>query len=396
VRFTTGALLIGLALGVFRPALSEAASAPGAPAPAASEFHFVVLGDSQFDDPSVLNRTVDQVRMLRPAFVVQVGDLIEGYVDDLNVVQSEWRRFRRQIEPLGEIPFYAVPGNHDLYNGQRQVDPRLERLFEEQWGSLHYQFRYGNSAFVILNSDSSRLQNGIDADQLSWLSRVLAEQDATHTFVFLHRPPRFLNGGDALHELFVRYSVDYVIYGHHHHYHHELRDGVHYIMTNNSGENALRYAELGSFNHLLQISVRDDEVSLASIEVDAIRPLGFVAPVDNYEFFALTQRLTAEQIQATRIDEHRYGFELVLDNPTRRPLDVYVSCTSADQRWSFTPRAIPTLRIDPESSATLKLEAGHLATRFPESEPTCRIEIPYQTTSGQWLRFETSVAVAVR
>jgi len=394
VRVSISALL-SLTVAAAMPSLGRAAIEPTAPVAAESEFHFVVLGDSQFDDPSVFNRTVDQVRMLRPAFVIQVGDLIDGYLDDFEAVGNEWRRFRHQIAPLGEIPFYAVPGNHDLYNGRREVDPRLERLFEEQWGALYYRFRYGNSAFVILNSDSSRLQNGIDAEQVRWLSGVLAGEDAAHIFVFLHRPPRFLNGGAALHDLFVRHGVDYVIYGHHHHYHHELRDGVHYVMTNNSGENALRHAELGSFNHLLQISVRDDEVSLASIEVDAIRPLDFVAPVDNYEFFALTQRLTADHVEATLVDEHRYGFELVLNNPTERAIDAYLSCASTDGRWSFTPRAIAAVPIGPKSSATLELEAEHSATRIPESEPACRIEIPYQTVSGKWFDLELDVAVAI-
>ena len=190
------AAIVAAAVVASLPIDCLAAEGPGPPVPAATEFHFVVLGDSQFDDPSTFNRTVDQVRMLRPAFVVQVGDLIGGYEDDPAIVRNQWRRFRRQIEPLGPIPFYAVAGNHDLFNAQRDVDPRLEQLFEEEWGSLYYSFRYGNALFVVLNSDSSHVQNGIDAEQLLWLSRVLEVERAAHTFVFLHRPPRFLEAGD--------------------------------------------------------------------------------------------------------------------------------------------------------------------------------------------------------
>ena len=43
-----------------------------------NEFHFVILGDSLFHDPAKFNRVVDQTKLLMPAFVIQVGDLIQG------------------------------------------------------------------------------------------------------------------------------------------------------------------------------------------------------------------------------------------------------------------------------------------------------------------------------
>ncbi|MEM8769969.1 MAG: metallophosphoesterase [Pseudomonadota bacterium] len=372
-----------------------AAAGPSAPPTAANEFHFIVLGDSQFDDPATFNRTIDQVRMLQPAFVVQVGDLINGYEDDLSLIEREWARFRDQIGPLGAIPFFAVPGNHDVFNGQRAVDPRLERLFEAQWGALYYSFNYRNAAFVVLNSDSSTVENGIDPEQLDWLANVLEGTQAEHRFVFLHRPPRFLEGADTLHELFVRHDVDYVIYGHHHHYHHELRDGVHYVMTNNSGTNAVPYPELGGFEHLLQVAVRDDEVSVASIEVDAVRPLDFVGPEDNYGFFALARRLTGDEVVATAAGENRYSVELSLNNPLRQSVDVYLSCGSSDGRWSFAPRAIPVIRIDADSTDTVSLEAAFEPGRVPESIPSCDLEVPYQSRAGTWIRFEQTVTVNI-
>lgn len=383
-----GLLLVGALSSV-----AGASTAPAAPGPAATEFHFVVLGDSQFDDPATFNRTIDQVRLLRPAFVIQVGDLINGYLDDLQSVRSEWQRFRRQIEPLGAIPFYAVAGNHDLFNAKRRVDPRLERLFEQEWGALYYRFHYGNSAFLILNSDSSRTTNGIDPEQLSWLSRTLETEGALHRFVFLHRPPRFMDGADVLHRLFVNHDVDYVVYGHHHHYHHELRDGVHYVMTNNSGANTIGHTELGGFQHLLHFAVRDELISLASIEVDSIRPADFVEPADNYEYFALTRKLISKEAQATPAGEHSFDIELALANPTARALDVHVSCSSADERWWFRPRAIPVVRLAPESSEILALQAGYEPARSPESDPVCRVEVPYQASSGRWLRFEQAIPV---
>lgn len=366
---------------------------PEAPAAAETAFHFIVLGDSQFDDPDSYNRTIDQVRLLGPAFVIQVGDLIDGYVDDLTVVQQQWRRFRKQIAPLAPIPFYAVPGNHDVFNGERQVDPRLEQLFVKEWGSLHYRFRYGNAVFIILNSDSSQAPNGIDPGQRRWLSSVLEGEQATHQFVFLHRPPRLLSRADELHELFVRHGVDYVIYGHHHHYHHEVRDGVHYVMTNNSGDGVTTDPRLGGFDHLLQIAVRDQEISLASVEIDAVRPIGFVSPSDNYDYFELQRRLLSKTVSAQVVADGRYRFKLELRNPTERAIDAYLACSSQDNRWSFTPGTIPVLEIPPEGEQTVALEASYAPYRVPESAPYCQVKVPYQTSGGEWLMLEQSATI---
>ena len=58
------------------------------PEAAENEFHFVVLGDAQFDDPPAFNRIIDQTVLLDPAFVIQVGDLIEGYQSDLGNIDA--------------------------------------------------------------------------------------------------------------------------------------------------------------------------------------------------------------------------------------------------------------------------------------------------------------------
>ena len=105
--------------------------------PAADEFHFVILGDSQFDDPPAFNRMIDDIRHLRPALVIQVGDLINGYLDDDAAIREEWARFRDQIRPLGEIPYFPVPGNHDLYGADREPTASMEALYRDQWGALH-------------------------------------------------------------------------------------------------------------------------------------------------------------------------------------------------------------------------------------------------------------------
>ena len=120
---------------------------------AKSEFHFVVLGDSQFHDAAGFNRIVDEVTRLQPAFVVQVGDMIEGYLPDTPSLHAEWKRFRNQIAPLGSIPFVAVPGNHDVYDATKLPSPTATAIYREYWGDLFFTFTYENARFIVLNSD---------------------------------------------------------------------------------------------------------------------------------------------------------------------------------------------------------------------------------------------------
>ena len=97
------------------------------------EFSFVVLGDSQFHLPNTFNKMIDEVVHLFPSFVIQVGDMIRFPADE-DVVRAKWKRFKAQIAPLyiEEIPFYPVPGNHDVTDSSRGIggDP----IYREVWG----------------------------------------------------------------------------------------------------------------------------------------------------------------------------------------------------------------------------------------------------------------------
>jgi predicted phosphodiesterase len=357
----------------------------------ADEFHFVVLGDAQFHDAAKFNRVIDQTRRLRPAFVIQVGDLIEGYNNDLDTIASEWRRFADQVAPLAPVRFLAVPGNHDVYNGNRQIDPRLEKLFEEAWGPLYYAFTYKNALLIILNSDSTEGANQITGKQLDWLQHTLAENNAEHKFVFMHRPPMLMPDAGQLHELFKQHGVSHVFYGHHHHYHFFEQDGIAYTMTNAAANSAHDHHGVGGFHHLLQVSVRGEEVDVAVIEADAIKPQDAVSPQDNYDFFDLTRRLAPAQVPLQATTGNSYTMAIPLFNASRRDIEVLISCSSADQRWQIEPKVIPPLELATGTRQTLTLSASFNAARVPESQPVCELRAPFKTSHGEWLDFEHRV-----
>lgn len=362
-----------------------------APSEEPDEFHFVVLGDAQFHNPAKFNRVIDQARRLRPAFVIQVGDLIEGYNSDLDTIKQEWQRFGAQIAPLAPVAFYAVPGNHDVYNGERQVDRRLEALFEQTWGPLYYAFKYKNALIVTLNSDSADGANQVTGKQLSWLQRTLADSDAEHKFVFMHRPPMLTQNAAQLHDLFKQHDVSHVFYGHHHHYHFFERDGVAYTMTNAAGNSVHDHEAVGGFHHLLQVSVRGAEVDVAVIKADAIKPQDAVEPLDNYDFFELNRRLAPREVALAALEARSYTLSVPLKNTSRRDIQVLASCSSADDRWQFEPRALTPVSLTSQSVGELTLTVSYAADRVPESQPVCMLRVPFQTAHGEWIEYEQTV-----
>ncbi|NND53487.1 MAG: hypothetical protein HKN56_00765 [Gammaproteobacteria bacterium] len=382
-------ILILCLTAVVTPVLSRAAAIDGPPAEA-DEFHFVVLGDAQFHQPATFNRLIDQVRRLRPAFVIQVGDMIEGYNSDLDTVEQEWDRFAKQIQPLEPITYYPVPGNHDVYGDAKVPDRALEQLYAEKFGPLYFQFSYKNALFLGLNTDSSEGANAISGAQFDWLKKTLRENRQPHVFVFMHRPPNFLQNAEALHTLFKTHKVAHVFYGHHHHYHFREQDGVKYSMTNAAANSVNEHPDIGGFRHLLQVSVRGDEVNTAVIEADAIKPQDIVAPGDNYDFFALDQRLLPDSVALQKTGD-AFKFAIELNNVSARNVQVFVSCTSADDRWQIEPAARPAFEVTRKTKQRLTYRASYAANRQPESMPECVFRVPFQTERGKWLDFTKTV-----
>jgi 3',5'-cyclic AMP phosphodiesterase CpdA len=307
-----------LAWALAWPATAGDAS-PVVPQPARDEFHFVVLGDSQFDDPATFNRMIDDVRHLNPAFVVQVGDMIDGYAG-ADEISEQWQRFRQQIGPLGHIPFVPVPGNHDLYGPERRAEPEIETIYRGLWGPTYRSFDYRNARFVILNSDAPGAERRIGEAQLAWLEARLAESTAEHVFVFLHRPPATLDDAATLHALLRRFPVRFVFYGHQHHYHYLERDGVRYVMTNAAADNVVPYPEVGGYDHFLLVTVRDGDAGFAVVHADAVEPPDSADAEANQVLFALWRGLAPESVPLADAGSQRWTMDLPIANPTGRPV----------------------------------------------------------------------------
>jgi 3',5'-cyclic-AMP phosphodiesterase len=102
--------------------LISAVLAALAQAPGPAAFHFILLGDRTGEaQPGVWEQVWKQTAAENPAFVLGVGDIIEG-LDDATA-ESQWREAKRTLAPYARIPLYLAPGNHDIWS------PVSEKLF---------------------------------------------------------------------------------------------------------------------------------------------------------------------------------------------------------------------------------------------------------------------------
>ena len=83
---------------------------------AADDFRFVIVGDRTGGArPGVFESAISKVNLLEPAFVMSIGDLIEGDTEDQAQLDREWDEFEGFVARL-EAPFFYAAGNHDMSN----------------------------------------------------------------------------------------------------------------------------------------------------------------------------------------------------------------------------------------------------------------------------------------
>lgn len=199
---------------------------------AAAGFDFAILGDRTGGAvPGVYEQIVKEIASHHPSLVINVGDTIQG-MDDVTTAE-EWAAVKPVWKYFGDIPFYLVPGNHDIWS------PASERIWKSQTGHPpQYSFDFRGMHVTVL--DNSRTGD-LAPEQLAFLeSDLAAHTSAQPKFVFFHRPfwilnVKFQNGDFPLHRLVKKYGVQFVVSGHVHEFDRSEYDGVQYVMVGSSG-----------------------------------------------------------------------------------------------------------------------------------------------------------------
>jgi len=351
-----------------------------APQRAEGVYSFVTLGDNRSGVPIVQPQAyrdiIGQVNRLRPRpeFVVIVGDLILGYVDDRELAVQEWEEFDR-VTATFEPPVYLVPGNHDIW------DEESYALYKERYGPTYYSFDHGADHFIILSSEEPGEVNTIAGAQLEWLARDLeAHRDAEHTFVFLHRPlwgsHRGMAGsgwGENVHPLLARYGVEAVFAGHDHEFvNYGTRDGVQYYVTGGAGAPT---SGIGGFHHFMVTTVAPEGVSSVVIDTEGNVLPDDVVTLEMKEAYMLMSQEVALQGFTLPEEGNRVELSKTVHNPFDSAVELRYEWQTEGTAWRVEPAA-GSLTIAPGDEATMKLVVTFDRQRvMPVPELRCTVAL---------------------
>ncbi|MGK5081672.1 metallophosphoesterase [Bdellovibrionota bacterium FG-1] len=230
-----------------------------APTSDQTPFHFVVWGDNQHN-PSIFTQVSEAMLATQPDFGVGVGDF-----SDNGFNRSQWATefFQPGAHFLANVPVFLAAGNHDYgfaqgvhWNFSPSSPGRREyrALFRNPSGNrMYYSFNYGNSHFIVLDTNENRDYGKFDlppsGEQYRWLIQDLESplsRQATFRFIFFHEPPfttswddEYYDGEPLLREhlvpLFEKYHITLVFNGHAHVYERGILNGVAYVITGGGG-----------------------------------------------------------------------------------------------------------------------------------------------------------------
>ena len=260
-------------------------------------FRFVILGDRTGEpQPGVYEHVLREAASANPAFLVSVGDTIQGLNDD--TAEVEWRSVMHMLASYRRYPLYFVPGNHDVWSAASE---RLYRQYTTR--PLQYSFDYGQAHFTVMDSSRSEdLTTELSAKDLAFLQEDLkAHQTQPLKFVFSHRPSWMVaaalgNSDFPLHRLARRYGVRYVIAGHIHQMLHLDLEGVTYIAMPSSGGHLRVSGEYGDgwfFGYAL-LAVRGTAVDFRIRELNSPHGQGRVTQVEDWGLLGLVRKKAAQ------------------------------------------------------------------------------------------------------
>jgi predicted MPP superfamily phosphohydrolase len=229
----------------------------------AADFRFVILGDRTGEtQPGVYEQVWKQAAADHPAFVITVGDTIQG--GDDSTAHREWREVKKLWPPIVQ---YLTPGNHDIWS------ELSESLYIKYSGHpVHYSFDRDQAHFTIL--DNSRDDN-FSAEELVWLESDLRGTKKPLKVVFSHRPSWLIrvllkNPQDPVHQLAKKYGVHYVVSGHVHQMIHSEFEGVTYLSMPSAGghlRGTMKYEDGWFFAHTL-VEVSGENVQMKIKEMN--------------------------------------------------------------------------------------------------------------------------------
>ena len=218
------------------------------------EFTFVVFGDNRpgkgEPQPETIKEIFSEIKEIDPAFAMSLGDIIEGKPSPndrqaIEEIRKQFTEFLALAEQAG-VPIFNAPGNHEMDDSQDVPTQRMHDLYHECVGPSYGAFNYGNSRFIVLNTEdipAADTPKPPEGEEFSFMSpKQIAElkadldinRDKKYIFITMHYPIHAKDEGPpesewddrltpksrkALLELFDNYdNIAYVLAAHEHLY----------------------------------------------------------------------------------------------------------------------------------------------------------------------------------
>lgn len=272
-------------------------------------FQFAIIGDRSggANAQGTFDLAMGQLNLLQPEFVINVGDMIEGYSDDKAELNGEWDEVDVMLNKL-DMPFFRTPGNHDIANNVAQ------QVWLDRHGATYYYFVYNNVLFIVLDSENppreapegikeklevyNKLQTEdpakaqamlaefmsdeavvaalgkkleFDDRQVGFVKNILAQNaDVRWTFLFLHEPA-WENPSDSFKAIqqLVK-DRDHTFFGGHlHYYDYDEIDGHEHITMGPAGA-SFHHEGPGNVDHIMWVTMTDGGPQLGNIALKGI------------------------------------------------------------------------------------------------------------------------------
>jgi metallophosphoesterase superfamily enzyme len=267
------------------------------------KFTFAIFSDlTGGERDGVFDVAIEQLRLLRPELIVNVGDLIEGGDLDDEQLNQQWHTFEQRANRARARVFYTG-GNHDL------TGVELRQIWDERFGKKYYYFIYRNALFLVLDTEDNppdfqryihkirleaievadtqgwdafyateygqleeRKSGRISSEQASYFRQVIEKNpEVLWTFVLMHKPawerPAEENFSIIEEALIDRpYTV---FHGHVHAYQYELRHGRDYIRLGTTGGSHTAGKPM-AIDHVSLVTVSEEGVDIANLRLSGI------------------------------------------------------------------------------------------------------------------------------
>jgi hypothetical protein len=305
------AAVAALALCAFAPAPAFEPPPLKGPAPwthqrfdqAPGDFAFAVVTDLESGYRNgVFDVAVQDLALLRPAFVITVGDQIEGGIEDEAKLDAEWSAFDARLAGL-KAPYFHVGGNHDLTNLAQR------RVWARRYGPRYYHFVYKDVLFLVLDTEDyadarmaeiyrmrAQYLDALKADpakartlpyaslleakvgevgpaQDAYFERVIARHPKVRwTVLLMHKPVWRRTDGHGLEriEAALKGRPYTVLNGHLHRYGYAAQNGADHITLGTTGGEWADNDTPGAFDHIMWVTVTKDGPSIANLRLDGV------------------------------------------------------------------------------------------------------------------------------